>query len=137
MGGGGGGTVMNCDTKILSYIFSISLQINMLSWFFFVHEGKRKRYNTWLSFIHLGIIYWQKSTICINLPDWKLWQSKDMPWIPNLKTLFAAPDNKIVLITTLVMMMMDGGEHKNGFIGFMTLSFGCNDQSLFFYWFGW
>ena len=136
MGGGGGGTVMNCDTKILSYIFSISLQINMLSWFFFVHEGKRKRYNTWLSFIHLGIIYWQKSSICINLPDWKLWQSKDMPWIPNLKTLFAAPDNKIVLILSLVMMM-DSGEHKNGFIGFMTLSFGCNDQSLFFYWFGW
>ena len=34
-------------------------------------------------------------------------------------------------------MMMDGGEHKNGFIGFMTLSFGCKDQYLFFYWFGW
>ena len=33
--------------------------------------------------------------------------------------------------------MMDGGEHKNGIIGFMTLSFGCKDQSLFFYWFGW
>ena len=58
-----------------------------------------------------------------------------MPWIPNLKTLFAAPDNKIVLILSLVMMM-DGGEHKNGFIGFMTLSFGCKDQYLFFYWFG-
>ena len=56
-----------------------------------------------------------------------------MPWIPNLKTLFAAPDNKIALIITLVMIMMDGGEHENGFIGFMTLSFGCNDQSLFFY----
>ena len=32
-------------------IFSISLQINMLSWFFFVHEGKRKRYNSYHSFI--------------------------------------------------------------------------------------
>ena len=58
-----------------------------------------------------------------------------MPWIPNLKTLFAAPDNKIVLILSLVMMM-DSGEHKNGFIGFMTLSFGCKDQYLFFYCFG-
>ena len=28
---------------------------------------------------------------------WKFWQSKDMPWIPNLKSLFAATDNKIIL----------------------------------------
>ena len=67
----------------------------------------------------------QKPTTTTNLKNLAM-ERYDLD---NLKILITAPpDNKIVLIT--LVMMMTYGEHKNGFIGFMTLSFGCTEISM-------